>query len=219
MTFPDQLWMRFFVKVPNSQKFRRSESLNGPTCYLISFFAKSTTTGVAMQIDEYVPMIIPIRRANVNPRITSPPKMNMASNTKNIVSEVLIVRLSVALRASLITFSWSCAWWCMPTNSRILSNTTTVSVIEYPITVKMAAMNAWSISSENGSKPLKIEKTESRTYHCRRYQVFCSLGNLNFLCDDVYIHLHPIQEMAVRTWCRSRSCSWCTYRTFCLLYF
>src|ERR1035437_2035544 len=57
--------------------------------------SKSITSGVAIQMDEYVPITIPINNANENPRIVSPPKMKIANNTKKIVNEVLIVRLNV----------------------------------------------------------------------------------------------------------------------------
>jgi len=99
--------------------------------YLKSFFPKSTITGVAIQIDEYVPKHTPINKANENPLITSPPNTNNIINTKNTVKAVITVRLNVLLIALLITvFGSSVFEWCNSRNSRILSNTTTVSLIE-----------------------------------------------------------------------------------------
>ena len=76
----------------------------------------------------------------MNPLITSPPKIKITSNTKNVVTEVLIVRLKVLLRAA---FTISCVVPdFLEKYSRTLSNTTTVSFNEYPITVSIAAINA-----------------------------------------------------------------------------
>ena len=66
--------------------------------YLLTlFFIVSKTTGVAMHTDEYVPTTIPISRAKAKPLITSPPKINVTNNTKNVVRDVLTVRLIVLL--------------------------------------------------------------------------------------------------------------------------
>ena len=63
----------------------------------------SYTTGEAMKMDEYVPMMTPNRMANTKPRMVSPPKMKMAIKTTSVLMAVLNVRLNVALMASLIT--------------------------------------------------------------------------------------------------------------------
>lgn len=55
-----------------------------------------------MKMVEYVPTITPNRIANTNPRIVSPPKMNIASNTMNVDNEVEKVRLNVEHIDSLI---------------------------------------------------------------------------------------------------------------------
>ena len=62
----------------------------------------------------------PINRAKVNPRITSPPKRKMASNTKKVLSEVLNVRLRVLFRA-VLKISLRSLFRCSPTYSLILS--------------------------------------------------------------------------------------------------
>src|ERR1700712_4194471 len=99
--------------------------------YLRSFLPKSTITGVATHIDEYVPKHTPINNANEKPRITSPPKMNNTTNTNITVNAVIMVRLKVLLIAWLITsLGLSVFEWCRLRNSRIRSNTTTVSLIE-----------------------------------------------------------------------------------------
>ena len=50
------------------------------------FFEKSTTNGVAMNKDEYVPTNTPIIKANENPLMDSPPNINMVSKTKNVLN-------------------------------------------------------------------------------------------------------------------------------------
>ena len=51
---------------------------------LISIFATT-------YIDEYVPIITPRINARLNPLINSPPKINKANKTSNVVKEVTIV--------------------------------------------------------------------------------------------------------------------------------
>ena len=52
-----------------------------------------------------VPTTTPISNANINPLITSPPNKKMINNTKNVVSEVFIVRLKVLFNAAFTIFS------------------------------------------------------------------------------------------------------------------
>ena len=59
----------------------------------------SNITGVAIKTDEYVPMITPTIRANIKPRIDSPPKRKIANNTKSVVKEVFNVLLKVEFSA------------------------------------------------------------------------------------------------------------------------
>ncbi len=86
------------------------------------------------------------------------------------VSDVMIVRLSVSLIARLITLTLS-SLGDLRKYSRIRSNTITVSFIENPITVSMAAMKCWSISSAKGTLPRKKENTARVT------QTSCSNDN------------------------------------------
>ncbi|GIS00318.1 MAG: hypothetical protein CM15mP102_11380 [Flavobacteriales bacterium] len=87
---------------------------------------ESNIIGVAINTDEYVPTITPIINANINPLIDSPPKINIAVSTIRVVSEVFKVLLNVLLRAVFTVVSLS-QDECILKNSRILSNTTTVS--------------------------------------------------------------------------------------------
>ena len=65
----------------------------------------------------------------------------MANNTTRVVKEVFKVLESVLFKAEFTVFSNSQVE-CSFKNSLILSNTTTVSFNEYPITVRIAAINA-----------------------------------------------------------------------------
>ena len=53
-----------------------------------------------MNTEEYVPTITPTINANINPRIDSPPKMKMESNTIKVVKEVFKVLLNVLFNAA-----------------------------------------------------------------------------------------------------------------------
>src|SRR5690606_38407245 len=105
--------------------------------------------GEAINNDEYVPTIIPTIRANIKPLIDSPPKMKMANNTNKVASEVINVLLKVLLNDTSTNF-WKFQLVCSLIYSLTLSNTITVSFSEYPTTVKIAAINAWSISMLKG---------------------------------------------------------------------
>ena len=60
--------------------------------------------GLAIYIEEYVPTITPIIKANINPRIDSPPKINIADKTISVVNDVFRVLLSVLFKAALTVF-------------------------------------------------------------------------------------------------------------------
>ena len=121
-------------------------------------FAKSTSTGAPTKMEEYVPVTTPINIANAKPRVTSPPNINKARIVKNTVNDVMIVRLSVSLIARLMIVALF-APFISREYSLILSNTITVSFMEKPITVNIAAIKCWSISSGNGTMFLKKENT------------------------------------------------------------
>ena len=99
-------------------------------------------------------MITPINIAKEKPLVTSPPKMNKIKIVKNTVKDVIIVRLNVWLMALLMIVALSTPFiiWL---SSRIRSYTITVSFIEKPITVRMAAIKCWSISNGKGTTFLK----------------------------------------------------------------
>lgn len=54
-----------------------------------------------MNNEESVPKITPRIIANEKLRMLSPPKMKIASNTTNVLNDVLIVRASVVFKESL----------------------------------------------------------------------------------------------------------------------
>ena len=85
--------------------------------------------GEATNNEEYVPIITPIAIENTNPLIESAPKKNIINNVRNVVIEVLIVRLIVLLipwlnNIFVLRFGYS------RVNSRIRSKTTTQKYIE-----------------------------------------------------------------------------------------
>src|SRR5699024_7958762 len=113
---------------------------------------QSYMMGLATKMEEYVPTVTPMINENMNPRMASVPKKKMATNTRKVVMAVLMVRLSVLLIDAL-TFLRIPQLGCTPKYSRIRSKTTTVSLIEYPITVKIPAINDWPISRLKGRMP------------------------------------------------------------------
>jgi hypothetical protein len=56
---------------------------------------KNIITGVATNIEEYVPDKIPTIKANDNPLKLPPPKINKEISTNNVVRDVIIVLLNV----------------------------------------------------------------------------------------------------------------------------
>lgn len=60
---------------------------------------------MAIKSEEYVPTKIPMRMANINPLITTPPKIKMINNTNNVVIDVLMVRLNVVFNEALMVWS------------------------------------------------------------------------------------------------------------------
>src|SRR5688572_12505646 len=84
--------------------------------------------------------------------------MNKIRIVRNTVNEVMIVRLNVSL-IDLLIVSGNVRFGCSLRFSRILSKMITASFIEKPITVNIAAIKCWSISSGNGTIFLAKEKT------------------------------------------------------------
>src|SRR5208282_5013292 len=99
----------------------------------------ATRIGAAIAIEEYVPIRIPMTRAKLKPCSTSPPKRNSASTVRKVKPAVKIVLLKVWLML-LLTMSARFSRRSSLMFSRMRSNTTMVSLLEYPIRVRMAAI-------------------------------------------------------------------------------
>ena len=80
----------------------------------------------------------------------------------NTVSDVMIVRLRVSLMALLMMVPLL-APTMDPVYSLIRSKTITVSFIEKPITVRIAAIKCWSISNGKGTTSFRNENTANVT--------------------------------------------------------
>jgi hypothetical protein len=81
----------FLTKPPADQVFI-------PDLRVVSYIIE-----LAMNIDEYVPTIIPMIIAKRNPLIVAPPKKNITISTRIDVIPVFIVRLRVSFIARFIT--------------------------------------------------------------------------------------------------------------------
>ena len=112
-------------------------------------------------MEAYVPMQIPMQSATDRPLIDSPPNIAIAIIGSRVDVEVFTVRVRVALR-DLLTVCMKSSLGCSCRFSRIRSKITTLSLIAYPIMVRMAAMNVWSTSRLNGRIPLNREKKPIR---------------------------------------------------------
>lgn len=116
----------------------------------------STKRGEARNIDEYVPTIVPKRRASVNPLRLSGPKKNIARRTINTVDEVRIERVIVScIDLSIIPERPI----FFPSHDsrfeRIRSITTIVSLIEYPSMVSIAVRKNVSILNSGKKKDVR----------------------------------------------------------------
>ncbi|KAA6329380.1 hypothetical protein EZS27_021805 [termite gut metagenome] len=87
-----------------------------------------------------VPKITPSIIAKAKPRMESPPSTKIQSNTIKVLSEVLTVRANVVFSESLNNCVRSRLGY-RPKNSRTRSKITTLSLIEYPIAVRIAPIN------------------------------------------------------------------------------
>ena len=96
-----------------------------------------------MKIDEYDPAIVPIPIVNAKSLITPEPKMNMNEITSNNANTVPIDLLMVCRRLSSNICPSNTHLWC-PLSvifSLTLSKMMMVSLMEYPMLVRMAMMN------------------------------------------------------------------------------
>ena len=95
--------------------------------------------GDAIKIEEYVPITIPNVRTNAKSYNSTAPPMMRAIIEISVVNEVLIVRpnvwlIDILIKVGVETFTLEFEF------SLILSKITIVSLIEYPKSVKSAAM-------------------------------------------------------------------------------
>ena len=91
-------------------------------------FSQTTKTGLAKNIEEYVPINIPMDKAKTKDFIEPPPKNKMESKTKSVVTEVFTERLIVWLTLELTVSSKLSS--LLGKFSRTLSKTTIVSLTE-----------------------------------------------------------------------------------------
>lgn len=110
-----------------------------------------------MKIEAYVPKQIPRIKATDRPRIDSPPKIAIASIVTRVDTDVLMVLVRVLLSAR-FALDLKSALGCIVLYSRIRSKITTLSLMAYPMMVRIAAINVWSTSRLNGRIPENREK-------------------------------------------------------------
>ena len=113
--------------------------------YYFLFAVISTSNGEAIQIEEYVPTIVPNKSARVNPLRLSGPKKKSARRTINTVDDVRIDRPRVSWID--LSMTWESPIFLSPSwrFDLILSITTIVSLIEYPRIVRSAVKKNVSI--------------------------------------------------------------------------
>ena len=85
--------------------------------------------GVAMNIDENVPAMMPMSIVSAKSKIEPSPKQKSASTAKSVVTEVITVRESVAFTERSHS-SLNGVFWSLRRSSRMRSNTTIVSFTE-----------------------------------------------------------------------------------------
>ena len=85
--------------------------------------------GVATNTEEYVPAMTPMSIVSAKSKIEPSPNAKSASTAKNVVMDVITVRLRHSLRARLQR-SLNLLFWSRRRSSRIRSNTTIVSFTE-----------------------------------------------------------------------------------------
>src|SRR6266404_2814133 len=118
----------------------------------------ATTSGAAMPKLEYVPTTIPTTRAKEKARSTWPPIRNRTSTVRKVRPLVKIVRDNVWL-IDLFTTSANDSRRSSRLFSRMRSKMTIVSFIEYPTSVRSAAITVSDISYFNNEKKPKVINT------------------------------------------------------------
>src|ERR1700733_8426590 len=106
-------------------------------------FSHATSSVLALKIELYVPVTMPMSSASTKPRIESPPKMTSDRSTNTTVSDVFSERVMVCTVERLITWSKVSRG---PTRrfSRTRSKTTMVSWIEKATEVSTAVTKSES---------------------------------------------------------------------------
>ena len=67
--------------------------------YFFLNLSNTKSKGAAVKVEEYVPAIVPTKRANTNHLIVTPPSKNSAKSIKIIVKELLRERVNVSFTA------------------------------------------------------------------------------------------------------------------------
>src|SRR3989339_91982 len=134
------------------QKF--SQPLDDPqkkiVHFLDSFWCQRARSGGATKMDEYAPIANPTRRVRENSRNGSPPKIKRQDTINRTVNTVLIERAIVSQMEILTTsLNFFLARLGFFRFSRIRSKMTIVSLIEYPIIVRIAATKVTSTCRQN----------------------------------------------------------------------
>src|SRR6202040_1094160 len=119
---------------------------------------QATTSGAAIPKLEYVPTTIPTTRAKEKARSTWPPIRNRTSTVRKVRPLVKIVRDSVWLM-DLFTTSANDSRRSNRLFSRMRSKMTMVSFIEYPTSVRSAAMTVSEISNFINEKKPRVINT------------------------------------------------------------
>ena len=109
-------------------------------------------------MDEYVPKTTPSIIASENPFKISPPKKYIASKASNVVADVIIVLDNVSFIEIFVNSKILISEYFLKF-SLTRSKITTVSFIEYPTIVKIAAIIDKFISKLNREKTPKVTIT------------------------------------------------------------
>src|SRR5665213_358297 len=124
-------------------------------------FCHATRSVLALKIELYVPVTIPMSRASTKPVMVEPPKSTSASRTNTTVSDVFSERVMVCTVERLITWS-KVSRGPNFRFSRTRANTTMVSWIENATEVRIAVTNSVSTSPMELKWP-RIAQIQART--------------------------------------------------------
>src|SRR5690606_3049155 len=116
----------------------------------------------ATKIDDRVPTTTPNSIGWAKLATAAPPAMAIGNNASAVVTEVNTVRLKVAVMLSFSTCGQSIPGWARKV-SRTRSNTTTLSLTEYPISASNAATAVKLKSRPVSTKKPMVLVTSSST--------------------------------------------------------